>query len=498
MSGLIKRLISVIFLLFLTAVPAGAHDAAIPVVVDTDMALDDIRAITMLLNSGVAQVPVFVVSDGVRSTEEGAKNLRAMLDYFGMGSIRVVRGKDIDKPEPKVRQYIKEISVPGSSGIRVPERDKKNAPEVLVKTLKSADEPVVYLCIGPLTNLAGAMELDPEIKNSISSVVYYGAGPESNDPGWNTTRDMDAARKVFSSGLKIYSITLPENELLVLDVNLLEKIKGIGTKASGLIEKVHEPEDIQKLLERNHFYVWDEMAALFFNDSSIFKFAPSKKNPEIMNLTGIDREEMERVYLLSLGLHSDFHLSPRDSVIFTEIPKSPSFFREDVRPIVNRVIDVYGIEEWKACLLTNEFHRHLGIYSLIGAKMGVRAREVLEAPFDTLEVTSNAGNNPPLSCMNDGLQVSTGASLGRGTISVLENKSPSAVFVFNDISLTLSLKKEVWDRVKKDIRRLVEKHGGTNKAYFKDVRELSIRYWMDLDRYELFDEKLEKIIPGNK
>jgi pyrimidine-specific ribonucleoside hydrolase len=218
-----------------------------------------------------------------------------------------------------------------------------------------------------------------------------------------------------------------------------------------------------------------------------------------MALKEIDREGIEKAYLLSLGLPGDFHLSPRNSVVFTDIPKNPSLFREDVRPIVNQIIDTYGIEEWKACLLTNEFHRHLGTYSLVGAKMGVRAREILEAPFDTLEVTSNAGSKPPLSCMNDGLQVSTGASLGRGTIRVLEAQpSPSAVFDFNDISLTLTLKKEVWEKIKKDIRKLVELHGGMNKAYFKDVRELSIRYWKELDRYDIFDEQMKKILPGER
>ncbi|MGD9161233.1 MAG: formylmethanofuran dehydrogenase subunit E family protein, partial [Desulfobacteraceae bacterium] len=315
----------------------------------------------------------------------------------------------------------------------------------------------------------------------------------------NSLRDTDAARSVFSSGLKIYSVTLPEKQLLHFNTALYDRVKKLGTRASDIIEKVHESDTITKLLNEDHFYVWDEMTAIFFNDSSLFSFSPSKGDERVMVLTGVDRKGMEKAYLLALGLPGDYHLSPRTSVIFTEIPRNPSLFRADVRPIVNRVIDVYGIEEWKACLLTNEFHRHLGIYSLVGAKMGVRAREILEAPFDTLEVISNAGNNPPTSCMNDGLQVSTGASLGRGTIRVLEDKpSPSAVFVYNDLSLTLTLKKEVWEKVKKHIRKLIEKHGGMNKAYFKDVRELSIQYWLDLSRYEIFDEQMKKSLPGGR
>lgn len=499
MTGLHVKIFSILLFLFLSRTPLLAHDIALPVIVDTDMALDDIRAITMLLNSEVVRVPVFIVSDGARPPGEGIRNLKALLTWFGRGDISVIRGKGLNKPAPSIRGYIREINVPGSGKIRITDADRVSAAQVICSKIKSMDEPVIYLCLGPLTNLALALKTDPEIKNNISSLVYYGAGPDSSDPGWNTLRDREAAQKVFSSGIKIYSMILPERQLLHFNTALHDRVKQLGTRASAIVEKSHEPADIGKLLKEDHFYVWDEMAAIFFNDSSLFGFSPSEGNEKIMVLREIDRGGIETAYLKALGLPGDAHLSPRTSVIFTDIPRNPSLFREDVRPVVDQVIDLYGMEEWKACLLTNEFHRHLGIYSLIGAKMGVRAREILDAPFDTLEVISNAGYKPPLSCMNDGLQVSTGASLGRGTIRVLEEQySPSAIFDYNGLSLTLTLKKEVWEKVKKDIRKLVELHGGMNSTYFKDVRALSILYWKDLNRADIFDEQMKKLFPAGQ
>jgi pyrimidine-specific ribonucleoside hydrolase len=156
---------------------------------------------------------------------------------------------------------------------------------------------------------------------------------------------------------------------------------------------------------------------------------------------------------------------------------------------VRKIIVKHGLEEWKACLLTNELHRHLGTYSLIGAKMGIRAREILEAPFDTLEVVSSAGSSPPLSCMNDGLQVSTGASLGRGTIKIADGSpKPEAVFVRGNQKVTLKIKKEVLDKIKADIQKALKTYGGLNQEYFAHIRQLSVDYWRDLDRKEIFDE----------
>ena len=138
-------------------------------------------------------------------------------------------------------------------------------------------------------------------------------------------------------------------------------------------------------------------------------------------------------------------------------------------------------------MLTNELHRHLGIYSIIGAKMGIRAREILEAPLNSLKVVSFAGNKPPLSCLNDGIQVSTGASLGRGTIKIAgSNFLPAAKFVYQDQRLILRVKEEILQKIKEDIQEAIKKYGNLSPEYFAHIRRLSIKYWYDLDRTKIF------------
>jgi len=206
-------------------------------------------------------------------------------------------------------------------------------------------------------------------------------------------------------------------------------------------------------LSEGHFCVWDEMPVIFLNQPSLFKFSPSAGHDHVMTLATFESEDVRNAYIKLLSYFRDFHLSARHSVVFKAFPDEPGFFREDVSQHVKKIIEKYGLEEWKACLLTNELHRHLGIYSLIGAKMGIRAREILEAPFDTLKVVSLAGNSPPLSCMNDGLQVSTGASLGRGTIKISDGSpQPAAIFIYKNQELTLRIKKELLNRIRADIK----------------------------------------------
>ncbi len=189
-----------------------------------------------------------------------------------------------------------------------------------------------------------------------------------------------------------------------------------------------------------------------------------------------------------LDAHEHEILDKRIPVCLKEYPKDPSLFNSIVGPHAERIIDTHGLEEWNAVLLTNELHRHLGMWSIIGAKMGIRAREVLGAPFDQLDVVSFCGYKPPFSCTNDGIQVSTGASLGRGTITNTHLGQPEALFIYNGKRLFLKVKSHVKAEIGKVIKELSEKYGFQSPAYFLELNKIAVKYWLEWNRDTIFEE----------
>lgn len=164
-------------------------------------------------------------------------------------------------------------------------------------------------------------------------------------------------------------------------------------------------------------------------------------------------------------------------------------YADDVRDIVGNCIAAYGLREWKAVVMTNEIHGHLGIYSTLGAKMGLFAREHFEELGCTGEiaVASFAGSVPPVSCLNDGLQISTGATVGHGLFR-LEASARSCVrarFTCDGKTLDLALKPEYEAQIEADIRRGVAQFAHT-PAYWAYVRHLALHYWSTWDRHTLF------------
>jgi formylmethanofuran dehydrogenase subunit E len=176
-------------------------------------------------------------------------------------------------------------------------------------------------------------------------------------------------------------------------------------------------------------------------------------------------------------------------VVFNRFPVDRELFNYDIRPIIDTAIARYGYEEWKANVMTDEFHGHLGIFSFVGAKMGIKARELFNAGPDMLEVITYAGIKPPYSCLTDGIQVSTGATLGMGTIRLAPDTiaRPSALFTYKNRSVRITLKKEYLSKVDEDINEGIIKFGLTDDGYWKLIRHNALKYWVEWDRNKIFD-----------
>jgi pyrimidine-specific ribonucleoside hydrolase len=121
--------------------------------------------------------------------------------------------------------------------------------------------------------------------------------------------------------------------------------------------------------------------------------------------------------------------------------------------------------------------------------MGIRAREYFNAGPDQLEALSYAGIRPPYSCLNDGIQASTGATLGMGTIRVnMEGKTmPEAIFSYKGKAIRIRLKEEYNKRVDSDIEEGIVKFGLMDDGYWKLIRRNALKYWIDWDRNKIFD-----------
>ena len=97
------------------------------------------------------------------------------------------------------------------------------------------------------------------------------------------------------------------------------------------------------------------------------------------------------------------------------------------------------------------FHGHLGPYVVIGYRMGKLARERFSGKMTAVVFT---GNYPPMSCLIDGVQFTTGCTLGKNNIVVRDGHQPVVHFI--DSTKTLEIR--LVDSERQRIDRLMTKH----------------------------------------
>lgn len=75
-----------------------------------------------------------------------------------------------------------------------------------------------------------------------------------------------------------------------------------------------------------------------------------------------------------------------------------------------------------------KFHGHLGPYVVIGYKMGLISNHFLGEDSFSKKAIVWTGLKPPISCIIDGIQLSSGCTLGKGNIEVNNGNIPKVEF----------------------------------------------------------------------
>lgn len=466
-------------------------DTGAPVILDADWAADDARAAVMILADPQWEVVAVVATDGASPPGAGATNASRILRAFGETHVPVGMGRVRLHPPPPFRQNALELGWDEVGPPWVPDGGFPEAGELVVRVLQNSDQPVVYVCLGPLTTLAEVVQTTPELRSRIQTVLWFGSPAGAELPDWNARSDESAVQVLERAGLRVETVGYPPGLAApIVEPAWVEKLRAAGGVpariVAGLLSHGHGAE----LIKQRHLRFWDDLAALRLLQPTRFRSEPIASRP---TWSRVVPEPTLSVPEAVLGLMIEAPL--RQTVLLTRFPADPAWLQDDVRPQARALMDRHGLEEWKAVVLTSELHRHLGTYSIVGAKMGLRARELLRAGLEEMKVQSHAGLRPPLSCLNDGLQVSTGASLGRGTITVVETSTPAceAVFFRGQQRLRLRLQKAWADRIAHELSELVQQHGGLTPSYFAAVRRAALTHWLELDRRTAFEEIWESL-----
>jgi purine nucleosidase len=177
--------------------------------IDTDTASDDAVALIMALRSPAVRVLAITTVAGNVAVEQSTRNALYTAELCG-ADVPVFMGAE--KPlhrEHQSAHWFHGRDGLGDHGYPVPHRvaEKQHAADALIATIQ-ANPGLVLVTLGPLTNVALALERKPGIAEKVGRCVVMGGAPccEGNvTPAaeYNIWCDPEAARIVLRSGMPV-------------------------------------------------------------------------------------------------------------------------------------------------------------------------------------------------------------------------------------------------------------------------------------------------------
>jgi purine nucleosidase/pyrimidine-specific ribonucleoside hydrolase len=212
------------------AVAAG--QLRVPVIIDTDLgdAVDDAFALSFALNS--PEFDIRAVTTVIDDVESKTRLAWKFLGQFNRRDIPLAMGASEPLLAPRDSTSSRQYQVLTPNDI-IPETARRPAAEVIVETIRKSPSKVTIVAIGPLTNIALALKLDPSIRNNIERIALMGGAYFSNEIEYNIRRDPAAAEIVFRSGVPVTALGLEVTQSLKLRDSDLEKLR-IASDPAGI------------------------------------------------------------------------------------------------------------------------------------------------------------------------------------------------------------------------------------------------------------------------
>lgn len=447
--------------LVIACVAAEYHNAAASnntigtaIVIDTDMGLDDVRAIFALLSSGV-DIHAIVTVEGSAAVGKGTDNIVGLLESIPRNDIAVYRGavSPLHEPPP----WRQTANTLGGSTFPPPRMIESRAitPEGLAHMLEQENEQFHYLALGPLGNIAGLVREHPDALSAIEKIwIPVKIDPAGAVTGWNLDWDPKAAVSVLRDAPEIILVDLSGAgavDARKIFNEVAAGAAGTGDHETGAAGRAHGARWIARTCSGGdaaprHFFLHDELAAAALIDPALLDISNESYRASIAAGGGITLEEHTNgnIYIgrirdlaRAIEILKSEWLSPiptgrphaedetahgieHDHAGHTHGPAHPGGDHGHTSG------DDADNHEIPTELLLRTFHGHLGPFVVLGYRMGKLALETAGSTGHFgIEADVYSILAPPPSCLIDGVQLGSGCTLGKRNIRVHETDGPA-------------------------------------------------------------------------
>ncbi|VVA90102.1 unnamed protein product [Arabis nemorensis] len=218
------------------------------IIIDTDPGIDDAMAIFVALKSPEVDVIGLTTIYGNVYTTLATRNALHLLEVAGRTDIPVAEGTHktiMNGTKPRIADFVHGKDGLGNQNFPPPKGKpiEKSAPEFLVEQAKLYPGEITVVALGPLTNIALAVQLDPGFSKNVGQIVLLGGAFAVNgnvNPASeaNIFGDPEAADIVFTCGADIIAVGINVTHQVIMTADDRDKLSLSNGKLAQYICKI--------------------------------------------------------------------------------------------------------------------------------------------------------------------------------------------------------------------------------------------------------------------
>ncbi|HUM04444.1 MAG TPA: nucleoside hydrolase [Terriglobales bacterium] len=242
-----RRFVVSCLVLFLTiaVLAQSAPAAARKIIFDTDPGTDDAMALMLALNSPELDVRAITVVPGNVTAQQGLENALRMVSLANRCDIPIAAGAQ----HPLFQKLITAEFWHGKNGLANVELpaskckvDPRFGPDLIIQMVHAAPNEITLVPVGPLTNIALAVEKDPSIVPLVKEVIIMGGsitgGNVNAAAEANIYNDPEAAQIVFQAGWPLTMVGLDVGDKTLLGRKQLAQLKETHGPVNDFIAQI--------------------------------------------------------------------------------------------------------------------------------------------------------------------------------------------------------------------------------------------------------------------
>ncbi|GMJ03281.1 uridine-ribohydrolase 2, nucleoside hydrolase 2 [Hibiscus trionum] len=226
----------------------AAAEGAKKIIIDTDPGIDDAMAIFLALRSPEVEVMGLTTIYGNVYTTLATRNALHLLEVAERTDIPVAEGSHVTITKGSklsVVDFVHGADGLGNQNFPPPQGKPidMSAPDFLIEQANLYPGKVTVVALGPLTNIALAIQQDPSFAKNIGQIVLLGGafavnGNANPAAEANIIGDPDAADVVFTSGADILAVGINVTHQVVLTDADRDKLASSSGKFAQLLCKI--------------------------------------------------------------------------------------------------------------------------------------------------------------------------------------------------------------------------------------------------------------------